>query len=78
MFPKLIIRYMIIINLSYILNIVVILFLIGVLGVAFIATNIICAQKHKFMIFTTQCDSPAFWQTYLSNPVRTAIILFFY
>ena len=45
---------MIIINLSYILNIVVILFLIRVLAVAFIATNIICVQKYKFMIFTTQ------------------------
>jgi hypothetical protein len=25
------------------------------------------------MIFITQCDSPAFWQTYLSDPASTTM-----
>ena len=36
-------------------------------------------QMNKKMIFITQCDSPAFWQTYLSDPASTTMegILFF-
>ena len=36
-------------------------------------------QMNKKMIFITQCDSSAFWQTYLSDPASTTMegILFF-
>ena len=64
-------------NLSYISNIVVILFLIGVLGAAFIATNIICVQKHKFhMLFFFIPANTSFGLALLLVPIELTSCIF--
>ena len=40
---------------------------------AFTFLEILIPQIDKKMIFITQCDSPALWQTYLSDPASISM-----